>query len=161
MKFKIKKLGKFCGAKASFYSIVGDNMNLFGNFLLENEKTFQAEVLNILGRIKNMADKSGAKETFFKPDESSDFRDEKVVAFYDIPDSNLRLFCIRLSEKLVIIGGGGHKSKSIIKWQQSRKLISEIHKVMAVSELLEKRMSHGNIRISADELFLEGDLELN
>jgi hypothetical protein len=161
VKFKLRRLEKLSGEKASFYSIISDSGDLFSNFVSEYEDIYPNELLNILGRIKNMATKNGATDNFFKLEESSDRRDEKVVAFYDVPGKNLRLYCIKMSDNLIVLGTGGPKSKGIIRWQHDKKLRREIAKVMTVSKLIDIRIKHSKLTISPNHLFFEGNLELN
>jgi hypothetical protein len=161
VKFRLKKLEKFSGEKATFYSIIADDQDLFARFIDENIKIFSEELIQIAARIKTMGTKHGAIDIFFKLEESSEFRDEKVVAFHDIPESKLRLYCVKISDSIVILGGGGHKAKSIVRWQENLKLKKEAHLVMAVSELIELKLQQRKLSISGNNLAFIGDLKLN
>ncbi|MEO6328959.1 MAG: hypothetical protein ABIO55_08505 [Ginsengibacter sp.] len=161
MKFTLKRLPQFCGDKASFYTVASNDTELFRSFLIENTKLFEAELLNILGRIKNMGMKNGATDNFFRLDESEDANDEKVVAIKDLPSSKLRLYCVRMSDSLVVLGGGGPKPKNVFRWQDDLKLKKEAHKIMSVSNLIELKISHGKLKITDDGLSFQGDLQLN
>lgn len=162
MKFKLRKLKQFCGVESSFYTVVDDEGSLFGKFLDENVKKNEPELLNIIGRIKSMGNTNAATENFFKLDESSDPADEKIVAFYDRPEARLRLYCIRFSDKLTILGGGGPKPKGIIRrWQDSKKLTKEVETVMLISKLIDAKLKSGDLGISNDGLSFTGTLELN
>lgn len=160
MKLKLKKL-RFSDKKASFYTIVIDDSDtVFGKFLVENIEKFQPELSRMMTRINLMATKYGAIEEFFKLNESSD-DDEKVVAYYDEPEKHLRVYCVRMSNRLVVLGGGGQKKKSIIKWQQDRKLRKEAEFIMSISKLIDSKMMSGDLAISPDGLHFIGNLELN
>lgn len=162
MKFKLKKLSKLSGSKASFYTILCDKTDsLFGKFVRDNEKKFQGELLDILGRIKNMGTINGATDNFFKLDESEDRHDEKVVALYDKPNSRLRLYCVKLSDQLVVLCGGGHKPKGIIRWQAKADLAKEARLAMDISKLIEMNMEISKLSISSDGLHFIDNLELN
>lgn len=160
MKFKLKRLN-FSGQKAAFYTVVIDGSSIaFKNFLDENMDNFQPELSRMLVKLNLMANKHGALDEFFKLNESSD-DDEKVVAYYDDPEKHLRVYCVRMSEQLVVLGGGGQKKKGIIKWQHDRKLRKEAELIMSVSKLIDSRIENGHLGISADGLFFIGNLELN
>ena len=67
--------------------------------------------MNFLERIRTINEKTGARESFFKPNEGKP--GDLVCALFDIPNSNLRLYCIRFGNSLIILGGGGEKKKTI------------------------------------------------
>lgn len=163
MKIILQKINKFCGERASFYTVLIDDLTTpWGDFVVENKGAYLPELMQIAGRIKNMADVNGANEIYFKPDESSNPLDRKVVAFYDIPDSKLRLYCVKMSNNLVVVGGGGPKEKGLIRaWQQSRKLTREVELMMHVSALIDMKMASGELNISADNLHFTGNLRLS
>ena len=161
MKFKLVQLKKFCGEKASFYTIlVDEGETLFGKFVTENTKDFQNELMNMVGRIKNMGCKNGATDNFFKLDESSDPIDDNVVALYDKPDKKLRLYCVKMSDNLIVLGGGGKKPHWVFKWQWDSKLKKEAEMIMNISKLINSRIEHGQLGISQDGLTFTGNLEL-
>ena len=82
-----------------------------------------------------------------------------VCALYDNPNSKLRLYCIRLGKSLVILGGGGPKSKSIKARQEDPKLTIENKMMVALSAELFKRLREREINYTNDSMDLEGDLE--
>jgi len=107
-----------------------------------------------------MATKYGALDEFFKLRESSD-DDEKVVAYYDEPDKHLRVYCVKMSDRLIVLGGGGQKAKRIIKWQQDKKLKKEAEFIMQISKLIDQKLRSGELGISDDGFSFIGNLELN
>jgi hypothetical protein len=62
---------------------------------------------------------------------------------YDDEERKLRLYCIRFANVAIILGGGGYKDKSVIKWQDDKKLSEEVRKVMAYAESIIKRLDDG------------------
>jgi hypothetical protein len=161
VKLRLKKLLQFSGNKASFYTILVDGKAKFRDFLIENEKKYEQEILQMMARFVAMGNKTGATDNFFKLEESANPDDEKVVCYYDIPDKNLRLFCIKMSDKLIVLIDGGPKPRYHIKWQHNPKLKKEGELTMIVSETIDKRIAQGLLDISCDELDFTGNLELN
>ena len=48
-----------------------------------------------------------------------------VCALFDLPNSNLRLYCIRYGNSIIILGGGGQKPKTISAFQENEKLAKQ------------------------------------
>ena len=145
---------------ASFYTFIDNDKDAFGEFLSNNAQKYESELLGILGRLKNMGVKNGALRGYFKLDEASN-NDEKIVCYYDVPDSKLRIFCIRFSVHLVVLCGGGAKPKTIISWQQSNVLRKAAESSMNVSKLIDTNIEKGLLNITANKLNFSGKLELN
>jgi hypothetical protein len=104
VQLKLRKLDKLSGNKASFYTIIeNEKDSLFAAFLTENQNNFTAELLDILARIKSMGEINGATDNFFKTGESADPADDKVMALYDKPGSRLRLYCVKISDQLIVL----------------------------------------------------------
>ncbi|MBK6979124.1 MAG: hypothetical protein IPH28_20170 [Cytophagaceae bacterium] len=57
-----------------------------------------------------------------------------VCALYDDPDRNLRLYCIRYGKQIVVLGGGGHKPKTIRALQEDEKLKQENYLIRNISK---------------------------
>lgn len=99
----------------------------------------------------------GALEAYFKLDEGLDWND-RVCALYDTPDKHLRLYCIRLSEQIVIVGNGA--PKTVRAWQDDPRLSREVREMMCYSRIIRTRLENGYLRISANGLRIEGNLML-
>lgn len=159
MEFELVKIKRLSGKKASFYTLVpkGAEKSVFDLFLEENSITFKSEILDILKRIKTIANSTGAREGFFKTKEGKP--GDGICALYDQPGSNLRLYCIRFGYEIIILGGGGPKSKSIKALQESEKLITENYQLRKVSEQIMKAIKERDIRFTSDFLDFEGELK--
>ncbi|HVA98724.1 MAG TPA: hypothetical protein VNG53_07495, partial [Bacteroidia bacterium] len=59
----------------------------------------------------------------------------------------------------IILCGGGFKSKSVIKWQDDKKLSMEVKKVMSYAECILKQIDNGDLYWSKDGTELEGNLK--
>jgi hypothetical protein len=160
MKFELVELIDFSGPKASIYSVYleDEEQTLFDKFLLENENTFRSEIISILDKIDKIAFRFGAERMFFKENEGR--LGDLVCALYDSPDSNLRLYCIRLGKSIIILGGGGEKPKSIRSFQENEKLTKENSLIRQFSEILYEKMLEKDI-FWEDELTLGGNFNLD
>lgn len=159
MKYQIVKLKQLSGKKATFYTVAleGEKKTLFERFLDENEQDFSHELIDIVDRLGVMANHVGAIRTFFKENEGR--LGDLVCALYDSPKANLRLYCIRLGNAVIILGGGGHKPKTIRALQEDDKLSQENSLMRLISRLLYKKIKEGDLFWISD-LELGGDLTL-
>lgn len=156
---KLVRIQKHCGNKASVYSVylLEERKTVYEKFQLENLPTFKSEIVDIVKRIHVIGKKTGARESFFKPKEGKP--GDGVCALYDRPDSKLRLYCIRFGSVLLIVGGGGEKPKRMRALQESEKLTEENYLLRELSAEIIRRQKDGNIKITANGMELEGDLE--
>jgi hypothetical protein len=124
-------------------------------FFEKYKDKYPTDLMNIVRRLKSLGNTTGCTENFFKLDEGLE-PDDLVCALYDIPDINLRLYCIRLSEQITILGDGGPKTTRT--WQEDKNLEREVNEMMNVSKIIRTKIKNGDLRISTDGLRLEGDL---
>jgi hypothetical protein len=159
MKFEIVKLNKFNGDKCGIYSIFIDDeqKTLFERFLLENSISFKSEIKNILERLTTINKTTGARESFFRLKEGKP--GDLVCALFDVPKSNLRLYCIRFGSSLIILGGGGEKKKTIKAFQEVDKLKEENYILREISARIAERIKEKDITFSYEATELLGDLE--
>ena len=125
--------------------------------MLENSISFKGEILNILERIRTINEKTGARESFFKPNEGKP--GDLVCALFDVPNSNLRLYCIRFGNSLIILGGGGEKKKTIKAFQEVDKLKEENYLLRKISAQIAERIKEKDITFSYDGTEITGELE--
>lgn len=157
MTISLKRLDKLSGKKATVYSVqFDDGTDLFDQFLNENSAEYENDVKNILQRIRTISRKTGAQEHFFKTKEGNP--GDGVCALYDTPEKQLRLYCIRMGNAVIILGGGGPKSKEIRALQEDPKLKHENYLLRDISKEITDKMRSGKIRFSDDELELLGDI---
>lgn len=145
MKYKLVKLNKYSGKSASLYTIFleEEQKTLFDRFLAENKNTFISELKSIVSRLNIIGHDTGARVQFFKLHEGNP--GDGVCALYDVPDSRLRLYCIRYGSLLVILGGGGYKPKGMTAFQEDRKLLDENYFLRRLSSAIKQRMTDGEI----------------
>jgi putative component of toxin-antitoxin plasmid stabilization module len=161
MKYKLVKLNKLSGIKASVYSVYleDERKTLFDLFLEENKISFKSELKDIVSRLSVIGHKTGARDNFFKLNEGNP--GDGVCALFDRPGSNLRLYCIRYGTLIIIVGGGGYKPKSIREFQQDQKLTEENYFLRELSKLIKTKMDDDEIEFSSDSMDFEGDLTFN
>lgn len=166
MNYEIVELEDFSGSESKVYSIIPEEEEetLFDKFVDENSTNHRKELKEILSRIKQIGQTTGARESFFKHEGDNEFvkkYGKYVWALYDQEESNLRLYCIRFSGIAIILGGGGFKDKSVIKWQDDSKLSEEVRKVMSYAKCILKQLDDGDLYWSKNgiEIELEGNLK--
>jgi putative component of toxin-antitoxin plasmid stabilization module len=161
MNFEIIQLNQFSGNHAGIYSIYleDEQQTLFERFIKENFNSFKSEINDIMKRLKSINYITGAREQFFKQNEGNP--GDGVCALYDEPHSNVRLYCIRYGNSLIILGGGGHKSKSISAFQENEKLKDENYLLREISKRITVRIRTREIEFSDDGTEIFGNLEFN
>lgn len=161
MKYELVKLNKMSGNKASIYSILleDEQKTLFDCFIEENKNSFISELKSISDRLKTIGHITGAKEDFFKHKEGNP--GDGVCALYDLPGSQLRLYCIRYGSLIVILGGGGYKPKGMRAFQEDPKLKKENYFLRQVSSAIQKRIADKEIIYTDDYMDFEGNLIFN
>ena len=159
MKYKLVKLQRLSGDKASIYSVVqnDETESFLEIFLRENQISFIDETKNILMRLSSIGHTTGARESFFKIFEGK--VGDGVCALYDEPQSNLRLYCIRYGTQLVVVGNGGPKPKRISAFQEDDKLTEENYFLRWLSGEITNRIKTKEILYTNDHLGFAGNLE--
>ena len=145
---------------ASLYTVMvdlpgGAITTKLDQFFEKYRETCLTGIMDIARRLKSLGNITGCTENFFKLDEGLE-PDDLVCALYDVPAINLRLYCIRLSDQITILGSGGPKTTRT--WQEDKNLEKEVHAMMNVSRIIRAKIRNGDLRISADGLRLQGDL---
>jgi len=160
MEYKLVKLSRFSGEKASIYSVQTKNTNdefqdtLFDEFVKENKNSLLSELKDLFTRLKTIGNNTGARESFFKINEG--VPGDGVCALYDNPKKRLRLYCIRYGTDLIILGGGG--IKNVQKLQDDKKLKDENYLLRRLSFKITECLKNGEITFSHNFLDLEGNL---
>lgn len=159
MTYRLVKISKLSGSKASIYSVQQDNEveSFLDQFVIENKNLFIDEVKNILMRLKTIGHTTGARENFFKIFEGK--VGDGVCALYDEPGSKLRLYCIRYGTQLLVVGNGGPKSKRISAFQEDDKLTEENYFLRWLSAEITNRIKEKEIIFINNHLDFSGNLE--
>ena len=89
---------------------------------------------------------NGALERYFR----YEGRFGDGVTAIPIETSNLRLYCIRLSDKILIFGNGG--VKDCATWQESETLSEYVEILLDTSRFISSRLSNGTLYIVDKEI---------
>ncbi|MBD5190146.1 MAG: hypothetical protein HDS95_07700 [Bacteroidales bacterium] len=89
---------------------------------------------------------TGALERYFR----YEGRFSDGVSAIPIETSNLRLYCIRLSNKILIFGNGG--VKDCATWQESETLSDYVEILVDTSRFISSRLSSGTLYIVDKEI---------
>ncbi len=84
------------------------------------------------------------------------FRPENNVSAGPITFSKLRIYCIRCSENIVILDGGGEKKGQ--KTQDGAETWRAMRLMMDIDRKLIEKIRAGDIHYSSDLMQLEGEL---
>lgn len=134
----------------NFYSI-----HLCGEELTELERFFEKfpegcpydeEVDVILAWMDKIAE-TGALERYFRPE--GRFGDGVGVIPIDV-GNKLRLYCLRLSDKILIFGNGGIKDSRT--WEESESLAPYVELLMDTSRFISSREKNGTIVLVDKEI---------
>jgi hypothetical protein len=157
--YEIVEMQPFSGSEAKVYSIIpeGKTETLFDKFVNEYKGEFKVEIKSILKTLYQIGHTTGARSSFFKQHEGKfgDF----VCALFDVPEKNLRLYCIRFGMVAIILGGGGEKAAGVIAWQDDEKLTKEATLMIEIAKDILKRMDEGDLYWSDDRTEIEGNLK--
>jgi hypothetical protein len=157
--YNIVKINKLSGSECSIYTIESDNTEtktFLDRFIDENINSFKSETLDLIKRLHTIGHKTGARLQYFKINEG--VPGDGVCALYDAEESNLRLYCIHYGKQLIIVGGGGHKPKSIRTFQEDEKLKRENYFLRRLSKMITERIKDKEIEYSDDDMDFDGNL---
>ena len=142
--------------KVCLYSIsfAMDNMTEFERFMLKfrEEASFNKDYQRILYAISIILDK-GALERYFRPEGS--FGDD--LCALPIESGRLRLFCLRISDEILILGNGDVKRASA--YEDDPALLGYALDLQKFDRLLRKDLEKGIVRIEEKELRNAEDIQ--
>ncbi len=135
--------------RAILYSISfeKDGTTEFEKFVLEFESNAQynSDYQRIIAALQAILD-NGALERFFRPEGKIN---DNVHAI-PIDGGKLRLYCLRISEQIIILGNGGVKSTR--SYQESPKLYGYVLDLQRFEKILKENMGKGYISVDEKEL---------
>ncbi len=148
-KIELVELEEFDPAMGHIYSVAVDDSDktLFDLFLEENDADYRLELAEIIIKLKTMSSKTGFTDNYFKLNEGT--LGDGVCAITDLK-GKLRLYCIRFGNILLVLGGGGPKSKLIRALQEDPKLLMENNNVRIISAAMAKAIREKELRIEED-----------
>lgn len=154
-KIELIELDEFDPAMGHIYSVAVDDSDetLYDLFLEENDASFHSELEEIMQKLNTMSSQTGFIDIYFKLNEGKP--GDGVCAITDVK-KKLRLYCIRFGNALLVLGGGGPKSKEIRAYQEDPKLMFENMKIRAVSDAMAKAIKEKTLKVEEDGT-LSGD----
>lgn len=96
----------------------------------------------------------GALERFFRPEGKMN---DSVMAL-PVLKSKLRLYCLRLSDKILILGNGGIKNNRT--YQEDKNLQGYVIDLQKFEKLLKQEIKSGNVEITEREIKTDKTFEL-
>ena len=138
--------------KAGLFTICfeGESFTEFQKFIVKGNEnaTLQPDLQKILNALQHMMNAMGFLDRYFRPE--GKMRDR--VAALPIQSSKLRLYCLRLSDSVLIVGNGG--SKSTKTYEEDAELNGYVIELQKLDELLRLAETKGEIII--EEATLSG-----
>lgn len=138
----------------NFYSIMLEGKELtelesfFNNFPIGCE--YDREMDTIVAWLDHIAE-SGSLERYFRPE--GKYGDG--VCAIPVDSGRIRLYCLRLSDKILIFGNGGVKDTRA--WQESETLSDYVELLIDTSRFLASRIKDGKVLLVDKEIL--GDLD--
>ena len=130
--------------KVSFYSISFqmDRTTEFERFLtkFEEEAEFNEDYQKILAALEIILDR-GALERYFRPEGTM----EDNLCALPIDSGNIRLYCLRISDEILILGNGDRKTTKT--YQEDRKLLGYALDLQKFDRLLKKDIEDGVVTV--------------
>lgn len=145
------------GRHAKIYTIINldTNITLYQDFLQTYSKTHRDEIRDIINTLELMGKSKGIATHLIKDNEGSP--GDGIVALFDNPDRNLRLYGIKFGSGIIILGGGG--IKDVRAWQDDPILKAKVEILKKFSKIINVKIRDRDIMITKDDT-LEGDLIL-
>lgn len=135
-------------------------------FLTENESEFEQfynkfkddvelnpDLMRIVGFLGRIAD-FGALERFFRPEGKMS---DNVVAL-PVVTSKLRLYCLRLSDKILILGNGGVKKTKT--YEEDDELSGYVITLQNFDKLIKEGTENGTIIVTENKIMTDETFDL-
>lgn len=130
--------------KVGLYSICFDGSDLseYEKFVQKfmNDATLNKDFQMIFRAINRIV-ANGAVERYFRPE--GKYKDN--VAALSVDSKILRLYCLRISDQILIVGNGGAKTTKT--YEEDEELSGYVMDLQKFDELLAKELKTGKIRI--------------
>ena len=131
--------------EAGLFTIIfeGESFTEFQKFITKGNANAKLlpDLQKILTAIQRMMNTAGFLERYFRPEGKIN---DRVVAL-PIQQSKLRLYCLRLSDSVLIVGNGGHKTTKT--YEESEELSGYVITLQNLDKLLTTAEKKGTISI--------------
>lgn len=147
-------------AKVAYYSVVidgaEDGVSIFENFVAKHTKENKEKLNHILAWIKKIGDMHGAKEYFFRHEMAAEAlppplgkgRQPTYIEDGQNAVNNLRLYCHRLNDRVVVLFDGDIKTADTP--QECPQVKSHFNLANILSKLIDKSFADGTIEWDED-----------
>ena len=141
----------------TFYTIqfLSENESEFEQFYnkFKDDVEFNPDLMRIVGFLGRIAD-FGALERYFRPEGKMS---DNVVAL-PVVTSKLRLYCLRLSDKILILGNGGvKKTKS---YEEDDELSGYVITLQNFDKLIKEGTENGTIIVTENKIITDETFDL-
>ena len=126
----------------------GESFTEFQKFIIKGHENaiLQPDLQKILNAVQHMMYAMGFLERYFRPE--GKMRDR--VTALPIQSSKLRLYCLRLSDSVLIVGNGGPKSTKT--YEEDPELNGYVIQLQKLNDLLRLAEAKGEITIETATL---------
>lgn len=111
----------------------------------KDDVEFNPDLMRIVGFLGRIAD-FGALERYFRPEGKMS---DRVVALPVVP-SKLRLYCLRLSDKILILGNGGVKKTKT--YEEDDELSGYVITMQNFDKLIKEGTANGTIVVTENKI---------
>lgn len=129
-------------------SFLGEDDSEFDKFIkkFKEDADKKEDLFLVLNAINRMLNASGFLERYFRPE--GKFGDN-VVAL-PIEKAKIRLYCLRMSDSVLIVGNGGIKKSKT--YQEDDNLNGYVITLQQLDHILEKEIKNGRVKIEETKI---------
>lgn len=119
----------------------------------KDDVEFNPDLMRIVGFLGRIAD-FGALERYFRPEGKMS---DRVVALPAVT-SKLRLYCLRLSDKILILGNGGEKKTK--SYEEDNELSGYVITLQNFDKLIKEGTKNGTIIVTENKIETDSTFDL-
>lgn len=157
---------EFTYQRVKFYSVTFEDDVSEADKFFEKMEQFAAEEdsSRFIALFEEIGNHRGAKERYFRkenafdafPPKNKEIKELKLDAFE--PIDNWRLYCLRLSDTIVVLFNGGIKTTD--KALECPQVSPFFRQAEKLTKMIDEAIKEGDIRILSDELKIKPKFEL-
>ena len=134
---------------------LSEDSNEFERFYnkFKDDVEFNPDLMRIVGFLGRIAD-FGALERYFRPEGKMN---DNVVAL-PVVQSKLRLYCLRLSDKILILGNGGKKRSKT--YEEDNELSGYVLTLQNFDQLIKEGVNDGSIIVTENKIETDKTFDL-
>lgn len=132
----------------------GESFSEFQKFIIKHRHAYNKDLNLILYAIQKMMAGGGFLERRFRPE--GKMRDR--VCALPIESGNLRLYCLRMSDKVLIAGNGGVKDKQT--YQECKDLNGYVVTLQKLDQAINIALKKGGIVIEENNIEIDKPLDI-